>query len=126
MRRRAFIAGLGSAAAWPMVALAQQSAVPVIGFLGTGSPDVFAYIVRAFRQGLSETGFVEGRNVAIEYSWAYDQLDRHQFVNRNRQVSMRVDCCTGRSAQGEAPVSALRPSATESPRRQSPTAFPGW
>ena len=76
MRRRTFIAGLGSAAAWPLVARAQQPATAVIGFLGTGSPDVFAYIVRAFRQGLSETGFVEGRNVVIEYIWANDQLDR--------------------------------------------------
>jgi putative ABC transport system substrate-binding protein len=76
MNRREIIAGLGSAVAWPVVGRAQQAALPVIGFLGTGSPDVFAYIVRAFRQGLSETGFVEGRNVAIEYSWANDQLDR--------------------------------------------------
>ena len=95
MRRREFIAGLGSAAAWPVMARAQQAAMPLIGFLGTGSPDAFAYIVRAFRQGLSETGFAEGRNVAIEYSWAYDQLDRHQFVNRNRQGfgGLEVDHC---------------------------------
>ena len=55
---------------------AQLPKTPVIGFLGTGSPDVFADVVRAFRQGLSETGFVESRNVAIEFSWANDQLDR--------------------------------------------------
>jgi putative ABC transport system substrate-binding protein len=76
MRRREFIAGVAGAAAWPLAARAQQPPLPVIGFLGTGSPDVFAYIVRAFQQGLSETGFVEGRNVAIEYRWANDQLDR--------------------------------------------------
>jgi len=76
VKRRRFIAGLGSAAAFPLAARAQQRAMPVIGFLGTGSPDVSAYLVRAFRQGLNERGFVEGRNVAIEYSWANDQLDR--------------------------------------------------
>ena len=66
MRRREFIAGLGTAAAWPMVARAQQSAVPVIGYLVTGSPLPREEHVAAFRQGLSETGFVEGRNVMIE------------------------------------------------------------
>jgi putative ABC transport system substrate-binding protein len=75
MKRREFIAGLGSAAAWPVVVRAQQP-VPVIGWLGSGSPDVFTYLVRAFRRGLSEGGFVEGRNVAIEYNWANDELDR--------------------------------------------------
>jgi putative tryptophan/tyrosine transport system substrate-binding protein len=76
MKRRQFIAGLGGVVAWPLATYAQQPAMPVIGFLGTGAPDVSAYLVRAFRQGLNERGFVEGRNVAIEYSWANDQLDR--------------------------------------------------
>ena len=76
MKRRQFIAGLGSAAAWPMVARAQQPALPVVGFVHTGSADGFADFVRGFRLGLSETGYVESRNVAIEYRWAEGQLDR--------------------------------------------------
>jgi putative ABC transport system substrate-binding protein len=78
MRRREFIAGLGSAAAWPFVARAQQPTMPVVGFLAIGSPDAvtdaagFDYVVE-FRQGLADAGFVEGRNVAIEYRWANNQ-----------------------------------------------------
>ena len=77
MRRREFIAGLGSAAAWPVVARAQRSGTPVIGFLSPGSPESDVARVSAVRRGLAETGYVVGRNVTIEYRWAqgrYDQL----------------------------------------------------
>jgi len=76
VKRRTFIVGLGSAAAWPVVARAQQPSMPVIGVLGAASAQGFAAQVAAVRQGLRELGFVEGQNLTIEYRWAEDQFDR--------------------------------------------------
>src|SRR5277367_337031 len=77
MKRRQFIAGLGSAAAWPAIVRAQQPAVPVIGYLGAQSADDdYKNITVPFLQGLKEAGFVEGQNVAVEYRYAENQYDR--------------------------------------------------
>jgi len=76
MRRREFVTLLGGAAAWPIAARAQQPAVPVIGFLGSTTAADSVYRVSAFRDGLKEAGFIDGHNVAIEFRWAENKLDR--------------------------------------------------
>ena len=76
MKRREFIAGLAGATAWPVLARAQQPALPVIGYVSTITPDADATLLNAFREALRETGFVEGQNVAIEYRWAENRVDR--------------------------------------------------
>jgi hypothetical protein len=82
--RRGYIAGLGSAAAWPVVTRAQQPALPVVGFLDLRSPKLDASDVVAFRQGLAAAGFVEGRTLTIEYRW---QTTRGGGWRRLRQNS---------------------------------------
>jgi putative ABC transport system substrate-binding protein len=76
MRRRHFIAALSAAAAWPLAAHAQQATLPVVAFVNGGSADGLAGIAAAFRKGLSETGYVEGRNVTVEFHWLEGQYDR--------------------------------------------------
>ena len=91
MKRRAFIAGLGSVAICPLAAMAQQRGVPVVGFLRGGTAAGGASFVAAFRKGLSETGFVEGRNLAIEFEWGLNTRERQaeaaaEIVRRNVDV----------------------------------------
>jgi putative tryptophan/tyrosine transport system substrate-binding protein len=76
MRRREFVGLLDYVAAIPLTARAQRPAMPVIGFVNSGSPNAFAQAAAAFRRGLSETGYIDGENVTIEYRWAEGQFDR--------------------------------------------------
>jgi putative tryptophan/tyrosine transport system substrate-binding protein len=107
MQRREFIAGFGSAAVWPVVARAQQAAVPVIGFLNSGSLDRYRRLLDAFRQGLNDGGYVEGRNVAIDSRWAEGQFARLPELAANlvrRPVSLIA--ATGGSASAHAAKAA--------------------
>jgi putative tryptophan/tyrosine transport system substrate-binding protein len=109
--RREFITLLGGAAAWPLAAGAQQPALPVVGFLRSTPATGFEYLVNALRQGLNDVGFVEGRNVAVEYRWAENQPDRLPGLAADlvrRQVAAIV-------ASGPGAVQAAKAATTTTP-----------
>src|SRR5215510_865262 len=117
MRRRDFIAGIaGSAAVWPLAAHAQQMSMPVIGFLRPGSPELNAHLVAAFHKGMGETGYVEGRNVAVEYRWA---------PNAGRLTELAADLVRLRVAVIATPGSTAAAVAAKSATTTIQTAFTG-
>jgi len=110
IRRREFITLLGSAAAWPVAARAQQPGLPLVGWLSTRSPDVEGVHAAAFREGLAEIGYIEGRTVAIESHWAYGQPERLPALAAEllrRQVSVMVTVASGR--EGIEAIRAVNP-----------------
>jgi putative tryptophan/tyrosine transport system substrate-binding protein len=112
VKRREFITLLGGVAAWPLVAHAQQPAMPVVGFLGTASAYPFAHLLAGLRRGLQETGFIEGRNVAVQYRWAEGQYDRVPALAADlvrRQVAVIVTVGGETSARAAIAATATIP-----------------
>jgi putative tryptophan/tyrosine transport system substrate-binding protein len=106
MRRREFISLFGGAAtAWPLVARAQPSTLPVIGFLNNTTPETYAPFIAAFRRGLGQVGYIEGQNVAIEYRWGRNQSERlPDFAKELVQRAVTVIVASG----GESPFAGRR------------------
>src|SRR5262249_39811221 len=111
MRRREFIALVGSSfAGWSLAARAQQPAMPVVGFLYEGSPEPIAHLLTAFRKGLTESGYVEGRNVAVEFRWARNDTDRLRELAADRVARQGAVIATPTSTAATMAAKAATPS----------------